>query len=51
MNRRTTLTVLIKDPTALRGLDHLIEQVRRVLDRHMCMPTRKLESKTLARTA
>jgi len=55
MKSKTTLTALIKEPDAFRGLDHLIESARRVLDRYMRtpvrMPERNSEQKPLARTA
>ena len=46
-------SVLIAEPDALRGLDHLIERSRRVLDRYirMPLPVRKPDPKPLARTA
>ena len=49
MNRQN-LPQLISEPDALRGLDHLIELARRILNRNMRMPVRKPEE-PLARTA
>jgi len=51
MNRWKNLAAIIAEPDALRGLDHLIERARRVLDRNMRMPVRKPDPKPLARTA
>lgn len=55
MDGRTNITALIGAPDALRGLDHLIEHARRVLDRYryvpLRLPVRKPEEKTLGRTA
>jgi hypothetical protein len=51
MNRWTNLTAVIRQPDALRGLDHLIERARRVLDRYKRIPVLKPDPRTLARTA
>jgi hypothetical protein len=49
------LGAVIKEPDALRGLDHLVDRARRVLDRYMRipvpMPVRNPDPKPLARTA
>jgi hypothetical protein len=51
MKSWTNLATLIQKPEALRGIDHLIEYSRRVLDRYMRTPERKPEQKKLARVA
>ena len=49
------LGTIIGRPDALKGLDHLMERTRRVLDRYMRipvpMPARKPDPKPLGRTA
>jgi len=51
----TNLNAVLKEPEALRGLDHLIESTRRVLDRYMRvplpMPAPQADPKPLARIA
>ena len=51
MKSWTNLTALIQKPDALRGIDHLIEYSRRVLDRYMHTPEREPEEKPLPRVA
>jgi hypothetical protein len=51
MSSSPKLTALVRQPDALRGLDHLIEQARRVLDRYMRIPAPKPEQKVLPRVA
>jgi hypothetical protein len=51
MKSWTNLTALVQKPDALRGIDHLIEYSRCVLDRYMRTPVRKPEQKTLPRVA
>jgi len=51
MKSWTNLTALIQEPDALRGIDHLIEYSRRVLDRYMRTPVREPEQNTLSRVA
>jgi len=51
MSNSPKLTALVRQPDALRGIDHLIEHARRVLDRYMRMPAPKTEQKALPRVA
>lgn len=51
MNSWSKLKTLIEDPVALRGIDRMMERARRVLDRYMRMPVRKVDPKPLARIA
>ena len=51
MNSWTKFRALLEDPDALRGLDHLMECARRVLDRNLRMPMRQPDPKPLGRTA
>jgi hypothetical protein len=51
MSSSPQITGLIRQPDALRGLDHLIEYARRVLDRYMCVPAPKTEQTALPRVA
>ena len=55
MNGWTNFDAVLKEPTALKGLDVLMDRARRVLDRYMRipmpMPVRKPEPKPLGRTA
>lgn len=55
MNSLRNLTRLLQEPDALRGLDHLIERARCVLERYMDlplqMPVRIRDHQQLARTA
>lgn len=55
MESWTNLAALLEERDTLRGLDHLIERVRRVLERYrhlpLRLPARKPDEKPLARTA
>ena len=51
----TNFSAVVKEPDALRGLDHLMERARRVVERYMRipvpLPARKPNPKPLGRTA
>lgn len=55
MNGWPNLSAVVGNPDALRGLDHLVERARRVLERYMRVPVplsaRKPDPKPLGRTA
>ena len=51
MNDWTQIRRILENPVALRGIDHLIDRVRRVMDRHKRMPVRQPDPKPLARIA
>jgi len=45
------ITALIQQPDAFRGLDHLIDCARRVLDRYTRLPERRTDQRPLSRVA